>query len=172
MRTRIIFLFLSLVISINLSAQQNTDVWSKWKFLIGTWEGEGNGQPGKGSGNFSFQKDLDGKILIRKNHSEYPATADKPATVHDDLLIIYPDTSGNPTKAIYFDNESHVINYIISYPDSSIVFTSAISADSPRFRLTYTKNDSNTVNIKFEIAFAQKPEDFKTYLEGKGIKKN
>lgn len=172
MRTRIIFLFLSLVISINLSAQQNTDIWSKWKFLIGIWEGEGSGLPGKGSGNFSFGKDLDGKILIRENHSEYPATDDKPATVHDDLLIIYPDTSGNPANAIYFDNEGHVINYDISYPDSSIVLTSVISANSPRFRLTYKSIDSKTVNIKFEIAFAQKPEDFKTYLEGKGIKKN
>ena len=170
MRIRAILLLLSIVICLNLSAQKNSEMWSKWKYLIGNWEGEGNGTPGKGDGFFSFRNDLDENILIRKNHSEYPATADSPATVHNDIMIIYPDTSGNPVKAIYFDNEGHIINYAITYSDSTIILTSEVKTNSPRFRLTYIKIDSKTVNIKFEIAFAQKPDFFTTYLEGKGIK--
>jgi hypothetical protein len=172
MRLKTIFIFITLAVSCNLSAQNNTDVWLKWKYLIGNWAGEGNGTPGKGTGFFSFKTDLNDKILVRKNYSEYPATADKPAIVHNDILIIYPDTSGNPVKAIYFDNEGHVINYAISYSDSSIVLTSNISNDSPRFRLTYKEIDNKTVHIKFEIAFAQKPDEFKPYVEGNGLKTN
>src|ERR1700733_9372822 len=81
---------------------QQTASWAKWSWLIGEWKGEGSGEPGKGDGIFTFKTDLNDKILVRKAHSEYPATADKPAVVHDDLLIVYLDFSGNPSKAIYF----------------------------------------------------------------------
>ncbi len=152
-------------------AQQPNIKWDQWNFLIGEWVGEGNGQPGQGSGSFSFQTDLDGKILIRKNHTEFPATTDRPASIHNDLLYIYPDYSGNASKAIYFDNEGHVINYTISYYADSIVFTSDIIPNTPRFRLSYISLGNDKVNIKFEFAAPQNPEDFKVYIEGKSIRK-
>jgi hypothetical protein len=52
----------------------------------------------------------------------------------------------------------------------SVVFTSAISQQIPRFRLSYETIDSATVNIKFEMANPGSPEDFKMYLEGKSKK--
>lgn len=154
-----------------ISAQQTTSInWDNWKFLMGEWVGEGNGQPGQGSGSFTFQTDLDGKIMVRKNHTEFPATKDKPAFVHDDLLVVYPDYTGTASKAIYFDNEGHVINYTITYTDNSIVFTSEAIPNAPRFRLSYINLGENTVNIKFEFASPQNQDDFKTYLEGKSKK--
>jgi hypothetical protein len=60
-----------------------------------------------------LQPDLGGKILVRKNHSEYPAAKDKPKTVHDDLLIVYRDAAAQPGKAIYFGNEAHTIEYAV-----------------------------------------------------------
>ena len=154
-----------------ISAQHPASInWDKWKFLIGEWVGEGNGQPGQGSGSFTFGTDLDSKILVRKNHTEFPATKDKPAFVHNDLLFIYPDYTGTASKAIYFDNEGHVINYTITYTDNSIVFTSEAIPNAPRFRLSYIQLGKDTVNIKFEFASPQNQEEFKTYLEGKSIK--
>lgn len=137
--------------------------WDRWNWLIGEWVGEGDGQPGKGSGSFSLLPDLDKKVLVRKNHSEYPATKDKPATVHDDLMIVY---GGEPGKAIYFDNESHVINYGISSSDSSIVLTSGKMDKMPVFRLTYLLIDSNTITVKFEMSM-NGGETFMTYTEGR-----
>jgi hypothetical protein len=155
----------------SIFAQQSKINWDKWNFLIGEWVGEGNGQPGQGSGSFTFQTDLDGKILVRKNHTEFPATADRPAATHNDLLYIYPDFTGVAAKAIYFDNEGHVINYAITYSEGSIVFTSDIIPNAPRFRLTYTSLGNDAVNIKFEFAQPQKPDEFKVYIEGKSIRK-
>jgi hypothetical protein len=146
--------------------------WSKWKLLIGTWEGEGNGKPGQGSGYFTFNLDLDSNLLVRKNHSEYPAMNGKPAFSHDDLLIVYPDTSGTPVKAIYFDNEGHIINYLISYSDSAIILTSIKETKSYRFRLSYRLEDPKKVKIKFEMAAPENTEKFSTYLEGTAIKKD
>ena len=154
-------------ILLNCFAQPKPD-WKKWNWLAGEWTGEGSGQPGKGGGIFSFNYDLDKNILVRKSHSEYPATSDKPAVIHDDLMIIYADFAGNPTKAIYFDNEGHTINYAIVYADKSIVLTSEKNLHLPVFRLTYTLLENNTINTKFEMS--QDGDVFMTYVEGKSTK--
>ena len=142
--------------------------WDQWRWLTGEWVGEGSGQPGTGGGTFSFKTDLDQNILVRKSHSEYPATADKPQVIHDDLMVVYPDYSGTPAKAIYFDNEGHTINYTITYSDKSIILTSDKIPNVPIFRLTYSLLDNETVNTKFEMS--QDGVKFFTYIEGKSKK--
>lgn len=49
------------------------------RFLIGEWEGVGEGGAGAGKGVFSFGFDLQNKAIVRKNYAEYPATANRPA---------------------------------------------------------------------------------------------
>jgi hypothetical protein len=119
---------------------------------------------------FSFQTDLDGKILVRKNHTVFPATANSTAKVHDDLLIVYPDAKSGTQEAIYFDNEGNIIKYKVSFTANSVVLTSEVTSNSPRFRLSYVTIDSKTVNITFEMATPQAPEEFKMYLSGKASK--
>ena len=152
-----------LLLSISSFAQQST-TWAKWQWLIGDWQGEGTGKPGAGTGTFSFKPDLNEKILVRKSHSEYPAAPGKPAISHDDLMIVYPDYSGAPSKAIYFDNEGHTINYTIAYIVDGIVLTSDLIPHVPTFRLTYSLLHDETINTKFEMS--QDGEKFKTYVEG------
>ncbi len=147
---------------------QQSSGWDKWNWLIGNWQGEGSGQPGEGGGFFSFDFRLDNKILERKSHSEYPATDKKPLIIHDDLMIVYQDYSGNPSKAIYFDNEGHIINYTISYSDKSIVLTSDKIPNVPLFRLSYFLLDNETINTKFEMS--NDGLNFMTYIEGKSKK--
>jgi hypothetical protein len=92
----------------------------------------------------------------------------KPAIIHDDLMIVYLDINGSPSKAIYFDNEGHIINYQITYSDKSIVLTSDKILNVPIFRLTYSLLDIDTVNTKFEMS--QDGVRFTTYIEGKSKK--
>jgi hypothetical protein len=164
MKTKLILALLLLNISLAGSGQSKID-WGKWNFLLGTWIGEGGGQPGQGSGAFTFSFDLNQYIMVRKSHTEFPATNDRPAFSHDDLMIVYPETGGDPTKAIYFDNEGHVIHYTVCYPGESVTLTSEKSGNMPVFRLTYIPLDSLKVNVKFEMS--QDGEKFTTYLEGK-----
>lgn len=114
--------------------------------------------------------DLDGKILIRKSQTHFPATSNSAEFTHDDLLIIYPATSDGLQEAIYFDNEGHTIKYKVTFTDKSIVLTSDIDPNATRFRFTYTAIDGVTLNASFEMASPQKPEEFKMYLEGKATK--
>jgi hypothetical protein len=153
--------------SISFGRQDKT--WEKWNWLVGDWVGEGSGTPGQGGGWFSLQPDLDGKILVRKSHSEYPATKDKPKIIHTDLMIIYLDSIGQPSKAIYFDNEGHIINYAITHSVKSISFTSNKVQNMPFFRLTYVSLGKGTIRVKFEMS--QDGEKFLTYTEGTCTKK-
>ncbi|HEY5123195.1 MAG TPA: hypothetical protein VIK14_05615 [Ignavibacteria bacterium] len=167
---KIIFVLLTFIFYTDFTlSQQDTYIWDKFEYLIGNWISSGN--PEEGKSYFSFRKDLDGKVLVRKNHAEYPAKDNKPPVIHDDMLVIYLD-NGKPGKAIHFDNEEHVIYYTIKYndSDSSIVFTSDILVDIPRFRLTYNKLNDENVYIKFEFAPPGNPDSFSTYLEGKAHK--
>ena len=132
-------------------------------FLVGEWSGSGSGEPGQGLGSFSFQPDLQDRVLVRRAHSEYPATSSRPATVHEDLLIVYDGSA----KAIYFDNEGHVIHYSIT-TDPSAKTATFLSADPapPGFRLTYTEIAPGQLRVVFDISPSGRPADFKTYVSG------
>jgi hypothetical protein len=147
---------------------QTNSPWDKWSWLTGEWTGEGSGQPGQGGGYFSFKTDLDNNIMVRNSHSEYAATGNSPKTVHNDLMIVYPGNPGESFKAIYFDNEGHTINYLVTINENSIILTSEKKPDNPVFRLTYTLLDKETVNTKFEMS--QDNVKFYTYIEGKSKK--
>lgn len=154
-------------------ADTKDDSWAAFRFLLGEWVGEGDGKPGQGSGGFSFAPDLGGKVLVRKNRNDIPAANGRPAVTHGDLLIIYRGSDGKRNKAIYFDNEDHVIQYTVtaSGDGNALTFVSDAVPSQPRFRLTYTKGKGETVSIKFEIAPPGKAEEFKTYLEGTARRK-
>jgi hypothetical protein len=141
------------------------------QFLLGNWAGTGQGQQGTGSGGFTFEKDLDGKILVRRSRADYPATKDRPAFVHTDLTIVYSSPAG--LSASYFDNEGHTIQYrvVVGADRNSVTFLSDTQPGTPRYRLTYSKEDGR-LRVTFEIAPPGQPEAFKTYTEGTVIRSN
>jgi hypothetical protein len=142
------------------------------KFLEGEWIGEGGGDPGQGTGGFSFVRDLQGQVLIRKSFAEYPATKDKPAFRHDDLIVIYAQP-GDTMRATYWDNEGHVINYTVQplEDQKSAVFVTGPTPSAPQFRLTYKMKDDKTVAIIFEIAPPGQPDKFLPYIEAAAHRK-
>ena len=155
---------LLVLLTTSLLAAQSSN-WPALEFLMGDWTGTGSGSPGQGSGSFSFKEDLQGKVVVRKNRAEYPATKDRPAYAHDDLMIVYRETPQAPEHAIYFDNEGHVIRYDFhaSKDGRQIVFESTAEPEAPRYRLTYTRVDQAQLGIKFEVAAPGGA--FKTYIE-------
>src|SRR5262249_36579712 len=75
----------------------------RWKTLIGAWKGES--ESGAASGACGFHFDLGEHVIVRTNHAELSASA--PA--HDDLMVISPEPTPDKAKAVYYDNEGHVI---------------------------------------------------------------
>jgi hypothetical protein len=170
---------LALLSMVSLALAQQTPnrsapaAWAPLEFLLGEWIGEGGGAPGQGTGGFSFQPDLEQKILVRKNRAEYPTTKDRPAFRHDDLTIVYQQPGAERLRAIYFDNEGHVIDYAVevSGDRSTVQFVSEPSTSNPRYRLTYRRTGDETVAIKFEISPPGKADSFSTYIEASARRK-
>jgi hypothetical protein len=159
---RLLFLILFLFGGTAVLAQgQGGDPFSALRFLMGGWVAEGPAEAG--TGHFEFTSDVQGKVLIRRNHAEYPAAKPRPAVNHDDLMVIYHE---GEVRATYFDNEGHVIRYTMESgaPDTA-TFISETTPGAPRFRLSYKKLPDGRLAGKFELTPPDKPEEFKTYLE-------
>jgi hypothetical protein len=134
-----------------LPAQQPAgSTWSRLDFLIGKWigvAGEKDTPLGAGQGAYSFEPDLNGKIVIRRNQASYDS-----GVKHDDLMVIYLDAPQDTPQAIYFDSEGHTIRYRLAFPKfNTVVFESEGAQPGPRYRLTYWMENGG-LNGKFEVA--------------------
>jgi hypothetical protein len=144
--------------------------WNALRFLEGTWEAATQGGAAKAvaSGTYTFRKELGGHVLARHTSA---AGCKGPADFncdHGDLLYIYPEGEG-PLKAIYFDNEGHVIHYSVTTPTpTSAVFVSDGSTPGPRFRLVYELKNG-IMSGKFQTQMPGKAE-WTSYLEWSGRK--
>jgi hypothetical protein len=158
--------------ALTASAQQSAASikWDSLQFLVGKWVGEGTAETGQaGSGSCSFDPGLQGKVLVRKNRSEYPASNGRPAILHEDVMIIYPDAAKQQLRAFYTDNEGNVIHYTVtaSSDGKSAVFLGDVDAGARRYRLTYKLAQPDHMTIAFEMAPPGKPDEFQKFIEGK-----
>jgi hypothetical protein len=135
--------------------------------LVGTWAADSGsgGQPGVAvQGGETWTRDLAGRVLQRRDYSEYRATSTRPAFRHDGLMLIGPAPGGG-FLAHSYDNEGHVIDYSIVAADSAIVFTSRPAPATPQFRLTYRVTGDRCI-VQFEIAPPDQPGVFRSYVTG------
>ena len=165
MKFKIILIVTSLLFVQSSFAQATS--WEKWSWLIGEWISEQGEKSEEGNGSFSLFPDLDSNVLVRKSSTHFPATLEREAFTHNDLVIIYPDYSSKVTKAIYFDNEKHTINYTVSYSEKEIIFQSE-GTSVPVFRLRYTYINSDTINVSFDISMDG--TNFMTHVSGNCVK--
>ena len=161
-------LLLATFLSVSGAQQKpDADPWKPLQFLMGRWIGVGTGSPGEGKGYFMFSPALDGKVVVRTNHTEYPPKpGEKKGSIHDDLLTIYHDQGSSGTRAIYFDNEGHVIHYTVTnpVPDSMVVFETDPSDGAAQFKLIYAQLPGGMLNIEFFVA--PPGREMKLYLQG------
>jgi hypothetical protein len=144
------------------------DAFAALRFLLGEWRAVET--PGGETGAFAFTLGVQDHVIVRTNEAQYAATADRPASRHDDLLVIYSENAS--LKAEYFDSEGHVIRYAVATPGPNVVtFVSDQSSREPRYRLTYRGEANGTLVGSFEIAPPGSPDAFKPYLSWKAQKR-
>ena len=157
-------------LTLPLAAQTKPDPFAAIQFLTGTWEAKGSGPGGVSpTGTYTFAPDLKNHLLSRF------ATTDKgckgPVSFdcdHGDMLYIYPEAGS--LRAIYFDNEGHVLHYAVTTPTpTSVLFLSDAAQPGPQFRLTYELK-SGVMYGKFQMHMPGSP-DWTTYLDWSGAKK-
>jgi hypothetical protein len=147
-----------------------TNQWTTLSFLKGTWDAKAAGSSGAAAaGSYTFRLELRGHIMARHGDlSQCKGPVDFDCS-HGDLLYIYRDYPAQPLKAIYFDNEGHVIHYEVSTPSpTSATLLSDSSQPGPQFRLTYELKEQ-VMYGKFQMRMPGQ-QDWKTYLEWSGGK--
>jgi hypothetical protein len=150
-----------------------TDPWKAIAFLQGTWSSATSSagtSGGSARGVYTFRMELRNHVLAR--HTVNADGCKGPATFdcdHGDLLYIYQDMPGQALKAIYFDNEGHVIHYDVSTPNTTTaLLVSDSSQPGPQFRLIYELKGT-TMTGKFQMRMPGQSE-YKSYLEWSGEK--
>ncbi len=132
------------------------DTWDRFEFLIGSWSSPVSAQPGEGvSGSTNFSFDLDKNVMIRTSRAEFaPEAGAEQGLVHQDLLVVYRQPTESQFRAIYFDNEGHVIHYAVSFPakQPAVVFTSEATDTSPPAQLVYELLPDGSLSIEFFVA--------------------
>ena len=141
-------------------AQNDAASWKKLEFVLGKWVGSAGEKDtglGAGQGGFSFDLQLNDKIIVRHNNASYDS-----GVRHDDLMVIYLDTPNGAPRAIYFDSEGHVIRYNVAFPSANtVVFESDGTQPGPKYRLSYWLKGS-ALDGKFEVA--PPGAEYKTYM--------
>jgi hypothetical protein len=128
-----------------------------WDSLVGRWLGQGDAaSPAEGAvtGAASFAYDLDGRVLVRRNVADYPATKGHAGLHHEDLMTIYPAPDGLHAEAMYYDNEGHVIHYAATWASDgrSLVMLSFPEDGAPRYRLTWRFAGLDKLALTFDVA--------------------
>ena len=156
--------FALLLVGMQAGGGAEVDPFAALRFLLGEWRAVDT--PAGESGAFTFSLAVQDHVIIRTNEARYAATADRPASRHDDLLVIYSENAS--LKADYFDSEGHVIRYAVeTRGQNQVTFVSAPGPREPRYRLTYRVDAGDTLAGSFEIAPPDSPEAFTAYLSWK-----
>ena len=119
--------------------------------LLGRWVAEADPKAPGVTGWTTFERGLGDRVVVRKNHASYPAKDGKPASEHDDLMVLFAEDGH--LRAEYWDSEGHVIRYEVQSPaPNRLVLLSEARSGAPRFRLTYAWPQPGKLDLTFEIA--------------------
>jgi hypothetical protein len=148
--------------SLVVAAAPETVDWKESAPLLGTWEADRSDNGATGA--FTLSVELQRRILLRKNHADYPKTKERAAFRHEDLMVLWRD--GSAIRSEYWDSEGHFIRYVVRVDTGSKTFTfvSDVIQGQPRYRLTYVASSPNALSLKFEIAPPDAPEQYKPYI--------
>lgn len=146
------------------------DPWKPLRVLLGKWEGEVSGEPGKGKAEREYAFTLNDRFIQVANKSIYPPQEkNKKGETHEDAGFISYDKAAKKLVLRQFHVEGFVNHYVldsISEDGRTIVFvTTAIENIAPGFRGRETYRIVNDDEFVETFAMAEPGKDFATYSE-------
>jgi hypothetical protein len=135
---------------------------ARLEFVVGTWSGTTEGQPGTGTVEREYTRILGGRFIQLRNRSVYPPQAKNPkGETHEDIGVFSFDRSRKTIAFRQFHVEGFVTHYVAEPgSDGEIVFASEAIENIPagyRSRETYRKLGPDEMEEVFELAPPGKP---------------
>jgi hypothetical protein len=139
------------------------DPFAPIAFLVGTWEGVADGQPGKGTARRVYSRALNNRFIRAVHRNDYPPQEKNPkGEIHEDEGFFSMDRA---RKRIVF-RQFHIESFVITYVETGqttptkIVFESEGIENIPagyKSRETYVSLGPDAFEETFELAGPGKP---------------
>lgn len=146
------------------------DRFEAFRFFLGAWEGEGQGQPGRSRVSCEYTLVLDGRFIEVRNRSIYAPQEGNPGEDHRDVGFISFDGARGKHVLRQFHVEGFVNQYVhesTSDDGKTLVFVTEAIENIPagwRARETYLVGEDELVE-RFELA--EPGKDFELYSEAR-----
>jgi len=152
------------------SPPRKADPWQPVRALLGSWEGDAQGDPGSGKSEREYRLTLNDRFIQVNGKSTYPPQEKNPkGEVHEDVGFISYDKAAQKLVLRQFYVEGFVNHYLldsISEDGRTIVFLTVGIENIPngwRGRETYQLvSDDEFVET---FALAQPGKEFETYSQ-------
>ena len=146
------------------------DPWQPVRGLLGSWEGDAQGDPGAGKSERDYRFVLDDRFVRIDNKSTYaPQPKNPKGEVHEDVGFLSYDKTAGKLVLRQFHVEGFVSHYVldsVSEDGRTIVFTSVAIENIPSgFRARETWRIVGADAFVETFALAEPGKDFATYSE-------
>lgn len=146
--------------------------WERMRFFVGSWSGEGRGEPGVSNVERDYRFVLGDRFIEVRNQSRYaPQEKNPKGETHEDRGFFSWDRGGRRLKLRQFHVEGFVNEFVadsVSAAADSLVFTTIAIENLPagfRGRETYRILGPDEFVERFEIA--EPGGDFALYSESR-----
>jgi hypothetical protein len=152
-------------------AAAEPDRFQAFRFFLGAWEGEGEGQPGKSRVSREYRLILDGRFIEVKNRSLYSPQEGNAGEDHRDVGFISFDSTRGKHVLRQFHVEGFVSQYLhesTSSDGKTLTFVTEAIENIPagwRARETYILLGPDELVERFELA--EPGKDFELYTENR-----
>jgi len=142
-----------------LTGDGETDRFAPIRFLIGSWQGTGEGIGGKSTVTHTFEETLQGNFIRWRTRAVFAAEDDKSAPeIHEDIGFFSYDPARDEILLRQFLSEGVVNTYVVTAEkDGRLVMTTRHSEGSGnmRARLTLERVEDGKYETTLELAGAK-----------------
>ena len=135
----------------------STDRWEPVRFMLGNWQGEAQGEPGRGTVERSYELVLGDQFIEERNTSRYEARDGKPPETHHHRSFFSYDKARKTLMLRQFHEEGFVLLYALaaSSTPTHLVFESVTFenfSNDWKSRETYDLVSNDEFIETFELA--------------------
>lgn len=167
LRKKILLMAVVLPALLIAQPEKKQDVWEPFKFLVGEWEGKGEGKSGISTVSHNFDFIMKGRYLHMMTKATFePQEKNPKGEVHEDWGFFSYDGLRNKIVFRQFHIEGFIIQYVLEdvSDEGKLVFVSEKIENAPpglKSRLTFRRLNADGLEVNFELLFPGK--DFDCY---------
>ena len=162
---KILIMLVVLPVLLAAQAEKKQDVWGLMKFLVGQWEGKGEGKSGISKVSHDFQFIMKAKYLHMRTKATFePQEKNPKGEVHEDWGFFSYDRSRKKIVFRQFHVEGFITQYVLEdiSEEGKLVFATEQIENAPpglKAKLTFRRLNADGLEVNFELLFPGKEFD-------------